>query len=93
MKQAGEEESRDEDDEDEDGGVVCEVEMGVEGEAEGSVVETEKNNERKDRPHTGEEIQKNERVKQKCFKERRLRGKELNSVAYSQLKSIPSMDF
>ena len=52
MKQAGEEESRDEDDEDEDGGVVCEVGMGVEGEAEGSVVELEKNNERKDRPHT-----------------------------------------
>ena len=33
MNQAGEEESRDEDDEDEDGGVVCEVGMGVEGEA------------------------------------------------------------
>ena len=53
MKQAGEEESRDEDDEDEDGEVICEVEMGVEGEAEKSVVEIEKNNERKDRPHTG----------------------------------------
>ena len=45
--------SRDEDDEDENGGVICEVEMGVEGEAEESVVEIEKNNERKDRPHTG----------------------------------------
>ena len=42
VKQAGEKESRDEDDEDEDGGVVCEVGMGVEGEAEGSVVELEK---------------------------------------------------
>ena len=31
MFQAGEEESRDEDDEDEDGGVVCEVGMGAEG--------------------------------------------------------------
>ena len=30
-----------------------EVEMEVEGEAEGSVVELEKKNERKDRPHTG----------------------------------------
>ena len=40
-----------------------------------------------------EEIQKSERVKQKCFKERRLKGKELNSVVYSQLKSIPSMDY
>ena len=51
MKPADKKESRDDDEEavvDDDG-----VEMEVEGEAEGSVVELEKKNERKDRPHTG----------------------------------------
>ena len=52
MKPADKKESRDDDEEavvDDDG-----VEMEVEGEAEGSVVELDKKkNERKDRPHTG----------------------------------------
>ena len=67
----------------------------VEGEAEVSVVEFGKKNEKK---RTGlaqkEEIQKNEKSKdKKVLKKGGWEEKRINTAAYSQLQSIPSMDF
>ena len=64
-------------------------------EAERSMMEfIKKNEEEEQTSHRTKTTRKMKEYKQKCFKERRLWGKnKLNAIAWAQLLSIPSMDF